>query len=64
MPIERAEPAMVLTAASRLAAVRSLTLIFAISSSCARVSLPTFRRGRDEPRSIFAAFFRAVAGGS
>jgi len=65
MPIERAEPAMVLTAASISAAVRSLILVLAISSSCARVTLPTLSRcGRPEPFSILAAFFNStVAGG-
>jgi hypothetical protein len=37
----RALPAMVRTAASRSAAVRSGCFIFAISSACLRVSLPT-----------------------
>ena len=37
----RALPAMVLTAASMSAAVRSGCFIFAISSAWARVSLPT-----------------------
>jgi hypothetical protein len=40
-PIERAVPAIVRTAASRSAAVRSLVLVFAISSSWARVIEPT-----------------------
>jgi hypothetical protein len=39
--MERAEPAIVRTAASRSAAVMSGILVFAISSSCARVILPT-----------------------
>ena len=39
-PMERAEPAMVRTAASRSAAVMSFILVFAISSSWARVILP------------------------
>src|SRR5207244_5139639 len=41
-PMLRALPAMVRTAASRLAAVRSGCLSFAISSSCLREILPTF----------------------
>src|ERR1700674_2259883 len=41
IPIERAVPSIVLTAASRFPAVRSLILVLAISSSCARVTLPT-----------------------
>ena len=40
-PMLRALPAMVRTAASRSAAVRSGCLIFAMSSSCLRVILPT-----------------------
>src|SRR6185436_2772486 len=40
-PMLRALPAMVRTAASRSAAVRSGCFIFAISSACLRVSLPT-----------------------
>ena len=39
MPIERAEPAIVRTAASRSAAVRSGILVLAISSTCARGEL-------------------------
>ena len=54
----RAEPAIVFTAASRLDAVRSGSLVFAISSNCARVTLPTFSVfGRPEPLLIPAAFF-------
>jgi len=41
-PIERAEPAMVLIAASMLPALMSGHLILAISSSCLREILPTF----------------------
>src|SRR6185436_1524989 len=40
-PMLRALPAIVRTAASRSAAVRSGCFIFAISSACLRVSLPT-----------------------
>src|SRR5205807_982309 len=41
MPIERAVPSTVLIAASRSLAVKSLSLVFAISSTCALVTLPT-----------------------
>ena len=63
--MERALPAIVRTAASRSAAVRSGCLAFAISSACARVSLPTLSVcGFDEPLSTFAAFLiSTVAGG-
>src|SRR4029079_2742902 len=40
-PMLRALPAIVRTAASRSAAVRSGCLVLAISSACLRVSLPT-----------------------
>src|SRR5579872_1414614 len=57
MPIDRAVPATVFIAASILAAVRSLTLVLAISSTCALVTLPTlFLFGVGEPFSIPAAF--------
>ncbi|MBS1162930.1 MAG: hypothetical protein H6R03_826 [Burkholderiaceae bacterium] len=61
----RAEPAIVRTAASRSAAVRSGILALAISSAWARVILPTLSVwGRCEPFSILAAFLiRMVAGG-
>src|SRR5690606_23285812 len=64
-PMLRAEPTSVRTAASMSAAVRSGILVFAISSSCARVTVPTLSVcGLGEPLSIFAAFFRrTVAGG-
>src|SRR3546814_20193007 len=56
---------MVRTAASRSAAVRSGSFALAISSSCLRVTLPTFSvLGRLEPDSPPEAFFsRIVAGG-
>ena len=65
MPMERAEPAIVRTAASRSAAVRSVSFILSISSACALVILPTLSVcGRAEPLVIFAAFLmRMVAGG-
>ena len=61
----RALPAIVRTAASRSAAVRSGCFAFAISSACARVSLPTLSVcGLLEPYSTFAAFLiRIDAGG-
>src|SRR6266702_2425517 len=64
-PIERALPAIVRTAASRSAAVRSGILALAISSACARVILPTFSVcGVLLPLSIPAAFLiSTVAGG-
>src|SRR5690606_12908024 len=50
MPMLRALPAIVRTAASRSAAVRSGCLPLAISSTWARVRLPTLSRlGRGEP---------------
>src|SRR3546814_21081762 len=56
---------MVRTAASRSAAVRSGSFALAISSSCLRVTLPTFSvLGRLEPDCTPEAFFsRIVAGG-
>src|SRR6185436_19938992 len=61
----RALPAIVRTAASRLAAVRSGILALAISSACARVILPTLSvLGRALPFSIFAALLiSTLAGG-
>src|ERR1035437_4901398 len=48
---------MVRTAASMSAAVRSFILVFAISSSCARVILPTLVfKGLAEPLSSLTAF--------
>src|SRR6202161_1711871 len=56
IPIDRAVPETVFIAASRLAAVRSFTLVLAISSICALVTLPTlFLFGIGEPFSIPAA---------
>src|SRR5690606_15083472 len=65
IPALRAVPAMVRTAASRSAAVRSGCFVFAISSSCARVSLPPVSvLGRAEPLCTPAAFLlRTLAGG-
>src|SRR5271167_2320312 len=52
----RAVPETVFTAAARSAAVRSLSLVLAISSTCARVTLPTlFLFGIGDPFSIPAA---------
>jgi hypothetical protein len=63
-PILRAVPAMVRTAASKSAAVKSASLVLAISSSCARVTVPTFSvLGRPEPLLIPAAFFKRIAAG-
>src|SRR5256886_642141 len=65
MPMLRALPAMVRTAASRSAAVRSGVFNLAISSACTRVSLPTLSVcGLGLPLSTFAAFMiNTVAGG-
>ena len=65
MPMLRAEPAMVRTAASRSAAVRSGCLALAMSSTWARVIFPTLSVcGLAEPFWIPAAFLiRIVAGG-
>ena len=55
---------MVRTAASRSAAVRSGSFAFAMSSSCARVTLPTFSVfGRLEPDWMPAAFFSSTDAG-
>ena len=62
--MERAEPAIVRTAASRSAAVRSGSFAFAISSTCLRVTLPTFSVfGRLEPDWMPAAFFSRIDAG-
>src|SRR4029079_8695222 len=64
-PMERAEPASVLMAASTLAAFISLSLVLAISSSLARVIFPTLLLcGVAEPFSSLTAFLiSTVAGG-
>ena len=55
---------MVLTAASRLAAFRSGILVLAISSTWARVTVPTFLRlGSPEPLSMPAALISRIAAG-
>src|SRR3972149_6096565 len=63
--MERAPPALVRPAASRSAAVRSGILVLAISSACARVSLPTLSVcGTLLPLSIPIAFLiSTLAGG-
>src|SRR5215469_10269662 len=65
MPMLRADPAIVLTAASRLAAVRSGIFAFAMSSACEREILPTLSVcGLLDPLSTLAAFLiSTVAGG-
>ena len=65
MPIERALPAIVRTAASISAAVKSGIFCVAIASHWARVSLPTLSTwGLGLPYWIPAAFLiRMVAGG-
>src|SRR3954469_10860098 len=64
-PIDLAEPARVLTAASMLAAFMSFILVLAISSSWARVILPTLSLcGVLDPLSSLIAFLiKVVAGG-
>src|SRR5271154_4302335 len=57
MPIERAEPAIMLQAASMSLALRSCIFCFAISRICALVIVPTLSvPGVFDPFSIFAAF--------
>src|SRR5690606_26919576 len=65
MPMLRAVPATVRTAASRSAAVRSGIFTFAISSSCCRLTLPTLAvLGVPDPFGTPAAFCsRTAAGG-
>src|SRR5690606_25853642 len=58
-PMLFAVPSTMLQAASRLLVLRSGNFIFAISSICAQVTLPTFLRlGSPEPFSRFRAFLR------
>src|SRR5260370_927904 len=65
VPIQRGVPSTVFIAAATSLAVRSLSLVFAISSTCFRVTLPTlFLFGFGEPFSRPAAFLsRSEAGG-
>ena len=61
MPIERAEPAIVRTAALS-AAVKSFCFTVAISSACLRVILPTLSVcGLEEPLVIPCSFFDHVS---
>src|SRR5207237_7354911 len=64
-PMERAVPSTILTAASRSFALRSGNFVRAISSTLARVILPTFSLfGTADPFSIPAALrIRSAAGG-
>src|SRR5690606_33731323 len=63
-PMLRALPAMVFTAASRSAALRSGILIFAMSSSCLRDTVPTFfMLGSPLPFGTPTAFFSSTAAG-
>ena len=64
MPIERAVPSTMRSAASTLVALRSFILVWAISRNCALVICPTFALlGVEEPLSTPAAFFsRSEAG--
>ena len=60
----RALPAMVRTAASISAAVKSGILVVAISSNCSRLTLPTlFICGSPLPLGIPAAFFNKIEAG-
>src|SRR5271154_7644409 len=64
IPMLRAVPDTVWTAAARSAAVRSLSLVLAISSTCARVTLPTlFLLGIGDPFSIPAARNKRIEAG-
>src|SRR5579862_4982886 len=63
-PRLRAAPSMVRIAASMLSAVRSGILSWAISRTCARVTLPTFfLLGSPEPFSMPAARLSSTAAG-
>src|SRR5690606_2559296 len=64
IPIERAVPAMVRTAASRPAAVKSASLVLTISSNRARSILPTVAvLGVPEPLAMPAALRSKYAAG-
>ena len=64
IPALLALPSKVLTAASTSAAVRSGSLILAISSSCALVTFPTFKLlGVPLPFFNHAAFFIRIEAG-
>src|SRR5437867_11897683 len=64
MPIWRAVPAMIRKAAPSSCALRSLRLVFTMSMTCLRVTLPTFVLfGSFEPAAMFAAFFNNTAAG-
>ena len=65
MPMLRAVPATTRKAASSEVAFKSFFLIFTISSTCLRVTLPTFSLfGSLEPAVMPAAFLsRTEAGG-
>src|SRR5262249_468708 len=64
IPIERAVPSMVLIAPSRSLELRSLTLVLAISSTCARVTLPTlFLFGVAEPLATPLALISSTEAG-
>src|SRR5947207_11539221 len=63
--MDRAVPATVLMAASRLSQFKSGILVFAISSTCFAVTVPTlFLLGSADPLAMLAArFSRIDAGG-
>ena len=60
--MERAVPDTTFTAPATLVQLRSGIFVFAISSTCAAVTLPTLVRfGSPDPFAIFAARFRSTA---
>src|SRR5437016_5392671 len=63
-PIERAVPATVLIAASSDSQLRSGIFVFAISSTCLAVTVPTFVLfGSAEPLAMLAARLSSTAAG-
>ena len=64
MPIDRAVPATDFTADSSVSQLRSGSLIFAISSTCFFVTVPTlFLLGSADPFARFAARFNRIDAG-
>src|SRR5579872_868978 len=65
MPIERAEPSIRRIAFSMSLALRSFILAWAISRTCARVTLPAVEMpGALEPEDSLAAFLRKYDAGA
>src|SRR5579864_472009 len=63
-PMERAVPAIVLTADSSESQLRSGIFSFAISSTCFAVTVPTFVLfGSADPLAMFAARFSSTGAG-